>query len=252
MLLPYAMIKPHDADECGHCTPRGPGHHRCLNANCPGRSENGGAGRVATRMTLRHATDAEYAALPLALTPIDGVARQAVLACDECAEDALEPFCEHPAPEPVPCPTCGVADPALPCLKKDGNSPLPFRHSGRTDPLPEVCAHAHRSDCPVFDGCQCTADDPPPVRPKHPAADAPGPDVSRLLFDPALAQMLLAEHGVHWWQAREVASVYTQDNIPALQAQYATLDQAGHVRYDEHGHEVLDTLVIEITAPARN
>ena len=251
MLLPYATVKPHDAAECPHCGPRGQGHHRCQNGACPGRDENNGAGRVATMQTRRHATEQEYAALPLGLLPIDGVAHQAVFACDECAEDAFDPFCGHPEPQPIPCPACGVADPTAPCLKKDGKTPLGFRHSGRVDPRPEMCTHAHRPDCSVFDGCQCTGDDQPPQRPAHPAADGHSPDVSRLLFDEATAQMLLLGHGIHWWQVREVRSVWTQDTKPALQAEYAALDDAGHIRFDEHGHEVLKTVVIPIVAPDR-
>lgn len=250
-MLPYASAKPHDQAECQHCGPRGQGHRLCQNPNCPGSGENGGAGRIATQMTLRHATEAEYAALPLSLTPIDGVARQAVFACDDCAEDALDPFCQHPEPDPVPCPTCGVADPASPCLKKDGATALPFRHSGRTDPPREICAHAHRPDCGVFDDCQCSADDQPPQRPPHPAAPDGqfAPDVTRLLFDEAYAQIMLADKGVHWWQVREVASCFTQDNQPAMRAVYATVDERGHLVHDEHGHEVTAETVIVIARP---
>lgn len=252
-MLPYATVKPHDADECQQCGPRGIGHHRCQNPDCPGKDENGGAGRVATMQARRHATEQEYAALPLALTPIDGTAHQAVFACDDCAEDAFEPFCEHLEPAPVPCPTCGVSDPTLPCLKKNGKTPRSFRHSGRVDPPKERCAHAHRSDCPVFAGCPCTGDDEPPQRPVHPANDPNVTvDTSHLLFDEAAAQILLQQHGIHWWQVREAGSVWTQDTKPALRAEYATLDDAGHIRFDEHGHEVRAEIVIEIAVPPQN
>lgn len=246
MLLPYATVKPHDGEQCQLCTRQGVGHYVCQNPACPGRSENNGAGRVATHATRRHATDAEYAALPLAHQPIDGIAHQAVYCCDECAEDA-EPFCAHALPEPEPCPVCDAVK--GPCFKRDGVTPRHVRHAARLDPQPEICTHAHRPDCGVFDGCRCTQDDPPPARPTHPAADGHHPDVSRLLLDEGEAQALLAQRGIHWWQVREVASVWTQDTRPALQAEYATLDEAGHVRHDEHGHEVRETIVIEITAP---
>lgn len=246
MLLPYATVKPHAEGGLPCCSPRALGHYVCQNPACPGRGENNGAGRHAVHQTRRHATDAEYAALPLAHQPIDGIAHQAVFACDECAED-VEPFCAHPEPSPEPCPVCGVKQ--GPCLRRDRAGFRSVRHAARVDPQPERCTHAHRPDCGVFDGCQCTGDDPAPARPTHPAADGHNPDLTRLLIPEAAAQILLAQHGVHWWQVREAASVWTQDTKPALQAEYVTLDDKGHFRFDDHGHKILDTIVIEITAP---
>lgn len=254
MLLPYATVKPHDAAACPQCSRRAPGHQVCINSACPGRAENNGGGRVATRQVARHATDQEYAALPLAHIPIDGYAVRPVFMCDYCAEDAGEPFCDHPAPQPAACPTCGAhGDPmTAPCLKRDGKTPLHFTHADRPVFQPDRCAHAHRADCPIFTGCPCQTDDEPPVRPPHPAQnhiDGPGPDTSALLFEPELAQALLLHHGVHWWQVRSVASCYTQDNKPAIRADVAQLDDAGHLRYDVHGHEVRQEIVIVIEAP---
>lgn len=245
-LLPYAVVKPHAADGPACCSPAALGHYACMNPSCTGRSENNGAGRVAVLQIPRHATAEEYAALPLAHQPIDGIAIKTVYACDECAED-LEPFCEHPPPQPVPCPVCAVTD--GPCIKRDGVTHRYVRHAARVDPPLEYCAHAHRPDCGVFDGCQCHQDDPAPTRPTHPAAGGHHPDVSRLLFDESAAQALLAQRGIHWWQVREVASVWTQDTKPAMRAEYAALDDAGHVRFDEHGHEVREEIVIELVAP---
>jgi hypothetical protein len=247
-VLGYRSVKPHDPDAFPCCSRFAPGHYACMNPKCPGADENNGSGRIATVSTVRHATAAEYAALPLAHTPIDGVAHQAVYMCDHCAEDVL-PFCEHAPPEPQPCPNCGAADEA-PCLRRDGVTPLHFTHADRPKPVFDVCRHAHQPDCPVFEDCPCTGGDPAPVRPKHPAnLDGNGPDISRLLFDEAYAQILLQQHGVHWWQVREAASVYTQDNIPALRAEVAQLDEGGHLVFDVHGHEVIETVVIPIVAP---
>lgn len=250
MLLQYATVKPHHPSTCAACTPTRPGHHVCQNPACPGRGENNGVGRIATMATRRHATDAEFAALPLGLRPIDGIAHQAVYACDECGEDACEPFCAdaHPQPEPQPCPVCEASGDQQ-CLKRDGTTPRSTRHAARVDPPHPVCDHAHQPDCPIFDGCDCTGAQQPPARPTHPAANGHHPDVTRLLIPEPAAQMLLAERGVHWWQVREARSVWTQDTRPALQAEYATLDEGGHVRFDEHGHEVREQIVIIIATP---
>lgn len=252
-VLPYTLVKPHDPAACPQCGPRAPGHQACLNPNCPGRGENGGAGRAATRQTRRHATAEEYGRLPLALTPLDGTCHQAVFACDECAEDCglHEPFCAHPEPTLPACPVC-AAGADQPCLKKDGVTALGFTHAARPGLVHDRCTHAHRADCPVFDACRCTGDDQPPPRPPHPATlvgDGNGPDVSRLLFDPAYAQALLAEQGIHWWQVRRADSRLTQDNKPCMWAEVAQLDDAGHIRFDEHGHEVLREVVIVLEAP---
>lgn len=250
MPLPYATVKPHDPAICSACSPARPGHCVCMNSACPGRGENGGAGRLATMNARRHATDDEFAALPLGLRPIDGIAHQAVYACDECGEDTCEPFCAdaHTPPEPAPCPVCSASG-TDPCLKRDGVTNRPGPHAERPAPHYTVCTHAHRPDCPVFDGCTCSSADPPPERPKHPAAGGHHPAVSHLLISEPAAQMLLMEHGIHWWQVREAASVWTQDTKPALRAEYATLDDAGHPAFDVHGHEVRAEIVIEITAP---
>lgn len=249
-MLGYRSIKPHDPATCQACTPFGAGHLACMNANCPGAGDNDGAGRIATQQSLRHATEDEYAALPYEHLPIDGVARKLVVACDACAESAFAPFCVHPEPQPEPCPTC-QAQGEDPCLRQDGVTPLHFRHADRTEPPTPVCLHAHRPECEIFEGCACHTDDQPPQRPKRPLAGAPEPDTSRLLIGIAAAQMLLLRKGVGWARVRSAASVWTQDNEPALQAEVLTVDDAGHLVYDEHGHPVIETVVIPIVAPPR-
>jgi hypothetical protein len=218
-----------------------------MNSGCPGAGENNGVGRAATRAYARHATEQEYVALPLAHQPIDGIAHKSVYACDHCAED-VPLFCEHPVPQAEPCGTCGAGG-TDPCLRRDGATPLHFTHADRREPVPERCVHAHRPDCPIFTDCQCASSDTPPVRPKHPAADGHQVDISRLLIPEHAAQMLLAQAGIHWWQVRQVASVWTQDTRPALRAQYVTLDEAGHFQFDEDGHEKLGEIVIVLEEP---
>jgi hypothetical protein len=110
----------------------------------------------------------------------------------------------------------------------------------------------HRHDCPVFTDCLCTKDDPNPPRPPHPAHSintGNGPDISRLLFGPEIAQQLLLHHGVHWWQVRRADSRYMQDQTPCLWAEIATLDDGGHLQFDDHGHEIRREVVIPIVAP---
>src|SRR5579871_4738676 len=253
--LPYATVKPHTPDTCPDrhgpltlCHPQAPGHWACQNPACPN-----GPGHPATLHTLRHATTAEYAALPLAHIPIDRLARQAVFMCDDCAEDteAHAPFCTHPPAVLPPCPKCGAPQDQA-CVKKDGVTTLGFTHAARPPKVYERCTHAHRPDCSVFEDCACSGDDQPPTRPQHPAQshiDGPGPDISKLLFEPELAQLLLQHRGVHWWQVRSVESRRMQDGRPCLWAEVATVDDGGHLRYDEHGHEIRQEVVIPIVAP---
>ena len=246
-MLNYRTVKPHAADGMDCCAARGPGHYACQNPGCPGVGENGGAGRAANAQGRRHATEAEYAALPMGLMPIDGVCHRPVFMCDDCADD-LGDFCEHPPIPAPPCPTCRAAGDD-PCLKKDGNTPRSGWHADRQAPTRDVCRHAHREDCTIFTGCVCSADDTPPARPKRTTATGPEPDTSRLLIPVDAARVLLAEHGVDWARVREVASVRTQDNKPAIRAMVARADDTGHPVRDEHGHEVLDEAVIVIEAP---
>lgn len=245
-VLAYRSVKPHAADGLDCCTPRGPGHYACQNPACPGAGENNGAGRPAGRQVRRHATAAEYAALPVGLMPIDGVAHQAVFMCDGCA-DEVDEFCDHPPIPAPPCPTCQATGDD-PCLKKNGTARSGW-HTGRQAPTVDPCRHAHREDCAIFTGCVCSADDEAPTRPKRTVVTGPEPDTSRLLIPPVAAQNLLARAGIPWALVREVASVWTQDNKPAIRAMVARADDTGNPVRDEHGHEVLDEAVIVIEAP---
>lgn len=243
----YRTVKPHAADALDCCTLRGPGHYACQNPGCPGAGENNGAGRPAGRQVRRHATAAEYAALPVGLMPIDGVCHRPVFMCDDCADDVDE-LCDH-TPEPAaPCPKCH-AEGDEPCLKRDGKTPRGGWHTGRQRPSTDPCSHAHREDCDIFTGCVCSADDQPPARPKRTVETGPEPGTSRLLIPPIAARVLLAEHGVDWTRVREVASVWTQDNKPAIRASVVRPDNTGQPVRDEHGHEILDEAVIVIEAP---
>lgn len=154
-MQPYRTARVHDAAACPACAPDGPGHHLCQGP--------GDCAQVATVQTRRHATAAEYDAIPDTLRPRDGYAMVAVFGCDDCADGGVfDPFCVHaPAPAP-PCPRCG-AQGEQPCTKNNGGARAGW-HSVRAGAPIEVCRHAHRADCEVFTGCQCTGDDPPPVR----------------------------------------------------------------------------------------
>lgn len=186
----------------------------------------------------RHATRAEYDALPEGLKPIDGYAVTAVRVCGDCLPG---PICAHPDPDPAPCPVCH-APPGEQCVKP-GGTPRTVEHRERATahPAPETCAHAHRETCTDPRACACSGDDPPPAR-------APR------IIHPAGPQQQLADLGVpvamiptalDWAHRHDVdltrvrggfRSGYTQDNRPAFLFDYAQGD-------DGHGHEVLQPRV---------
>lgn len=241
-MLPLAILRPHHPAECDDCGPRGQGHKRCQNTACPGAGENNSQGRIATHQTQRHATRAEFTALPEGLRPIDGRATVAVFGCEDCAEDAFEPFCEHPTPQPAPCATCGANGDA-PCTKPNGNPRGGWHHARQAaQPRPEPCRHAHREDCDTFNGCACTGDDQPPERPKAAASTAFGPDVSGLRVPVAVAQTVLAQAAVPWGRLKAVRSMYLQDNRDGIAADLYQYDDAGIQIRDIHGHEVVETV----------
>jgi len=192
----------------------------------------------------RHATQAEYDALPEGLKPIDGYATIAVKVCGDCLPG---PICQHPAAVPVPCPVC-KAQPGAQCTKPDG-SPRPTEHRERAaaQPAPQTCRHAHREDCTDPRHCQCTGDDPAPVR------------VPRVIAPPdQLAQFAhlgmppgMAPHALEWAAAHDIdlskvrggfRTGYTQDNRPAILFDYATGD-------DAHGHETVQLRIEPIETP---
>lgn len=245
-MQPYSAVKPHDPNRCPDCAPTGHGHQACQADDC---------GQIATSQTRRHATDAEYAAIPPGLAPLDGVAHIAVYGCDDCSESpTFHHFCTHPASEPVPCPKCkAVGD--QPCTAKNGD-PRYAPHTMRAlaQPEPTTCTHAHRPDCDIFTDCQCTTDDPAPARAKRPSGQQYWPEMSGLRIPVARAQALLADSGIPWHQVAAVRSKVTQiGNQPAIEADVYQAGAAGDRIYDGHGRAVTETVEIPLppTAPGR-
>lgn len=192
----------------------------------------------------RHATQAEYDAIPQGLKPIDGVALIAVKCCGDC----LPPPCQHPAAEPATCPGCG-AKPGQPCTGRNGG-PRPVPHSARAaaQPHTETCRHAHRETCTDPGACQCNSDDPSPVRaPRVTLPPTVQAQAAALGFPPAMlpiAAQFLADHDIDPARIRgQVRAGFTQDNRPALLLDYATgVD-------DGHGHEVVELRIIPVDLP---
>lgn len=158
-MQPYHQIKPHDPVLCWLCAPDGPGHQSCQHDDCV---------EIAEAQHRRHATDAEYAAIPPDLVPADQVAHVAVFTC---GDHELDPICgpdDHrvgPAdPLDVECPKCG-ATPGMACVKADGGQRR-IHHEDRAaaTSLGTRCDHVHRADCGGFGNCQCQPDDPIPGR----------------------------------------------------------------------------------------
>lgn len=236
-MQPYRIERPHDPADCVHCGPTGQGHRLCQKDGC---DEN-----AAHQVALRHATQAEYDALPEGLTPIDGIARMLVLGCEDCA-DNVPPLCLHPQAAPVPCPKCSAAGDD-PCLGVHGG-PRSSHHHVRVDAQPpdEVCLHAHREDCGVFEGCQCTEADAPPVRQPRIQLPMDHANGSRSKLPAAMVQPLVEAHDIPWWTVREYDTRLTQDNQPAIGCEYAELDADGNLADDGHGHEVLKQIVIPL------
>jgi hypothetical protein len=235
-MQPYRTGKPH-ASGCDQCAPQGAGHHLCQAPGCQNVAGD--------RQAARHATAEEYAAIPDGLKPLDGIAHMSVYGCDDCAEDAFTPFCDHTPPPAPPCPTCGATGDD-PCTKKDRATPRNGWHSARTVSQPEPCTHAHREGCEIFTGCQCAGDDEAPARPRRMPAAGPGPDVSGLTIPVFAAQMHAAQHGIPWDRVAEARSMFTQDNRPAIQYTVRQHDAAGHVLYDDHGHEITETVLVPL------
>lgn len=232
----YRISRPHAAAECDRCAPAGQGHHLCQYGDCQ---------NLASHSTRRHATLKEYLDLPISLRPVDGVAHQAVYACDRHDEN-LDPYCDHAAAEPEPCPDCGAAGDS-PCVKKDGTTPRVNAHTARPVAVPSTCTHVHREDCPVFDGCQCTEDAAAPERPARPSAGEPGPDLSSLTDPLHIAQMVLAQARIPWPLVVAIRSCKTQDSRDAIGVEVRALDDAGNLARDVHGQPVIDSYVIAIS-----
>lgn len=240
-MQPYRNAKPHGGTDCQACAPTGHGHHLCQADGCD---------EIATHQITRHATDLEFAGIPPTLAPIDGVATLAVFGCDDCAEDAFEPFCEHLPPEPVACPKCS-ANGDEPCTKPDRVTPRRKGwHQARHDvqPQPEPCDHAHQPDCDPFTDCQCSHDTPAPVRPRRPSGAQHWPEMTGLRIPIPAAQMLLAQTGIAWHQVAALRSKITQlSGQDAIDVDVYQTDAAGDRIHDDHGHPVTET--VEILLP---
>lgn len=240
MLQDYRYARPHEADTCptGACAPGGQGHALCMAPGCD---------QIATFQTRRHATQAEYDELPEAWKPIDGIAHRAVYACDDDEHaEATAPFCEHAQPKPPECPDCpaGVDEP---CVKADGTE-RKVPHFARTQQpgVYDRCLHAHREDCPIFDGCQCSSDDAPPEREPRIQPEPDHADGSRSKLPPEIVRQIVEAYDIPWWTVRHYATVTAQDQTPALDVTFATLDQDANIVQDEHGHDVLDAVRIPL------
>lgn len=198
-------------------------------------------GQPAEMQYQRHATQQEYDALPDGLKPIDGYVTVAVRVCGDCHPG---PICEHPDAAPAPCPDCH-AQPGQSCTKPDG-TPRSCEHPERaaTQPVPDTCTHAHRETCTDPRECQCSGDDPAPIRISRTLLPATVQDqAAQLGFPPELlpaAARLLADHGIDPARVRGgFRTGLTQDNRPAILFDYATGD-------DGHGHETVETRVIPV------
>jgi hypothetical protein len=243
-LQPYRFAKPHDPAACRLCGPGSPGHHVCQHPGCDQIA--------ASQVVQRHATADEYNTIPAGLRPIDGIATQAVFACDTHGED-IDPFCQHPAPDPVPCPTCAAAG-DQPCVTAGGKT-RDNHHQARADaqpPPPATCRHHHRPDCAIFDGCVCTQDDPMPDRPARvvPPPPPPGPAPVLLPLYGELRQ-LLEHHGVDVDRIVRTELVPKGDGSSTVQLTTTMVVRQpnGDLSYDEHGHPRTEVNVIELQIP---
>jgi len=242
-LQPYRYAKPHDPAACPACAPTSPGHFLCQHPGCD---------QLAATHVQRHATAEEYDALPERHKPIDGIAHQAVYACDEHGE-GLEPFCEHTPPDPVPCPKCDATG-ADPCVKKNGKA-RGGHHRVRTEVQTantDVCRHAHREDCSIFTGCECSQDDPLPERPKRviPPAQPPGPAPVLLPIHGEL-RALLEHHGVDVDRILRTELIPNGDGTSTVNLTITMVVRQpnGDLSYDEHGYPRTEVTVIELSIP---
>lgn len=239
-LQPYRYAKPHDPASCTACAPASPGHFLCQHPGCY---------EPATTQAKRHATREEYDMLPERLKPIDGVMHQAVYACDDHGED-LAPFCEHPAPGSAACPKCGSSN-TDPCVTKKGKSKS-GHHRARIEaqPPPTTCQHAHREDCPIFEGCACSQDAPAPERPARiiPPLPLPGPAPVLLPLHGEL-RALLEAHGIDIDRILRTELVPAGDGTMQLTVTMVVRQPNGDLSYDEHGYPRIEVIVIELQVP---
>lgn len=242
-LQDYRYVRPHDPAQCPVCAPSGHGHPLCQAPGCD---------QLAEFQVPRHATLAEYEATPEAHKPIDGLMHRAVFACDtdEHAE-ATAPFCQHTAPKPPECPDC-PAGVGQPCVRTDG-TPRKVHHAARTrkPAIYDRCIHAHREDCQIFTGCQCTSADQAPERAGRLQPERDHADGSHSKLAAEIVKRIVDAYDIPWWTVRHYATAQAQDAATAvLDVTYATLDPDGNLDRDEHGHEVLAAMRIPLDPDA--
>lgn len=234
-MQPYRQTRPH-GDGCAMCAPNAPGHQMCQHDGC---------GELAETQHRRHATAAEYEALPEAFRPIDGIAHRAVFTCLDhevdsiCGDgDHVQPAAPAPADAP-PCPKCG-AGAGDPCTKAN-NKVRGIVHDvrgvgGLIGVMHGACTHVHREDCGGQGSCPCSASDEAPARRARiidpPPLPAPAP-IHVATHGPT--QAFLSAHSI------DTARVMSLDLVPgaegpvALRAVLMVTDHQGNVAFDEHG-----------------
>lgn len=247
-MQPYRYAKPHRSGECPECEPDRPGHQMCQHDGCD---------NLAEAQHRRHATAAEYDALPEHFKPIDGIAHQAVYVCLDHETDPICDGADHPAPTAEAdhndlgeCPVCH-ARPTLLCTRADGkprSAPHPERAATPTPVIATACNHVHREDCGGQGACQCTADDPAPHREPRvvppPAPPAPAP-----IHVPTHGQVaeFLADHGIDVDHVLNLELVPSADGPIVLRAVVAVIDHHGNHVFDEHGQRKAEVHEIRLT-----
>lgn len=242
----YRTLKPHSPAECGQCGPQAPGHRLCQHDGC---------NEIAEVQYRRHATQAEYDALPESFRPIDGVAHQAVFTC---LDHEIDPICgngEHPvatAPGDVAdgCPKCGAAA-GNACMKANGK-PRSTHHAARrvqtqTAPV-AACDHVHREDCGGQGACACFAGDAPPLRQPRIIDPQPLPAPAPIHVPThGPTQVFLAEHGIDTGRVIALDLIPGADGPVMLRAVLAFLDAQGHHAFNEHGQIRTEVREIHLT-----
>jgi hypothetical protein len=265
-MQPYRAERPHDPAECQTCGPTRPGHQLCQHDSCD---------ELAEAQHRRHATAEEFAALPEAFQPIDGVAYQAVFSC---YDHEVGPICgdgDHGMPAndggglvevggmhgadsltvlrtatgTGPCPQCGAAADE-PCVKADGNPrTAPHRDrgadAGAVQVPTAVCDHVHRPDCRGLGRCVCRADDPAPDRPRRivPPPLPPGLPPMHVGVAGPFAEFL-GRHGIDMDRVMTLSPTPGPDGTMLLEATMIRRDAHGAPIFDVHGRPDTETVTV--------